>query len=122
MSYSSPLLIKTYDAETIVNSYRLVKPGTENGFMALATSATDSLIGIGDFLGAEMIGDRIEVIHLGIAELEVGAAVVAGALLTADAQGRGITASAGNRYGAIAIHEATAAGLIIPVLLTFGLA
>jgi hypothetical protein len=60
---------------------------------------------------------NIGVVIIGVAELEVGAAVAKNAKLTSDNQGRGITAGAGQSVNAIARTAGAAAGDRISALL-----
>lgn len=120
----NPSLIKSYVAEAAVLPYRIVKLGTADGQVVQAAAATDAAIGIADNLGQASAGYRVEVIHEGIAEIEAGAAITRGALLMADASGRGITAtaSAGSNVAIVgrALNSAAAAGEIVNVLVSIG--
>lgn len=67
---------------------------------------------------ATAAGEPVPVTVLGIATIEVGGAISAGAAVKTDAQGRAIAwATSGVKLG-IALQAATAAGQRIPVLLT----
>ena len=118
MSWSNPGLVKNWIAEGAITKYRIVKLGTADGRIAQAGASTDAIVGVAAELDAAD-GERIDVIHSGIAEVEFGGAVTRGALVTADAQGRAITAApvAGTnaRIVGTAIDSA-AAGDIAPVL------
>lgn len=52
--------------------------------------------------------------------IEAGAAVTAGDRLMSDGSGKGITATSGKEFGAIATQAATASGKLIEVFITFG--
>jgi hypothetical protein len=68
-------------------------------------------------------GDTVDVMHDGIADLQLGGTVTRGDLLTSDASGQGITATgtAGTNYRTIGMAIVSGvSGDIIPVLLTPG--
>lgn len=117
----NPQLVKSFVAEAAVLPYRVVKFGTADGQVVQSAAATDAHIGVADNLGQATAGARIDVLMSGIAEAEAGAAITRGALLSADSQGRVITAaaSAGTNAAVVgrALVSAGAAGEVIPVLL-----
>src|SRR5690554_272073 len=117
----SDTLIKTFQATTPIAGYLLVKPGTNDGEVAAATASTDALIGVTTQIGTQDNGS-CDVIMAGVTEVVAGAAVTAGASLTADSSGRAVTigATAGRTIG-VAITAAAAAGDIISVLLAPGI-
>lgn len=119
----NPGLQKNYTAEAAIAAYRIVKFGAADGGVLQAAAATDKLIGVTDRMPAAAAGDRIDVIRTGIAEVEYGGAVAAGELLTADASGRAIvaTAAAGANVRVIGIAEvAGVAGDIGSMLIDSG--
>jgi len=61
-------------------------------------------------------GERVDIVQAGIAEVEFGGTVARGALVTADANGKGVAAASTNRAIGIA-QVTTAAGDIAPVLI-----
>jgi hypothetical protein len=115
----NPLLTKSRVAGAAVNGNRFVKPGASDNQVLLAAAATDSIIGVSDPLGG-VSGGRVDVHVCGIVEVELGGTVAAGAQLTADSVGRGVTAASTNRTGGIAL-VAGVSGDIIDVLLAPGL-
>lgn len=121
---SNPMLLKNFVAEAAIPAYRQVKFGASSGAVLLAAAATDAVIGVSNELGPAL-GERCDIIAVGIAYIEAGAAITRGALVTSDATGRAVTAapSAGtnNRYIGIAYDSATAAGDVIPVLVHPGM-
>ncbi len=118
MSWSNPGLVKNWVAEGAITKYRIVRLGTADGRVAQAAASTDTLVGVAAELDAAD-GERVDVIHSGIAEVEFGGAVTRGAFVTADAQGRAVAAApaagANARIIGIALQTA-AAGDILPVL------
>jgi len=116
----NPTLIKNYVAEGAISACRIVKFGTFDGQVKQAAAKTDLLVGVNEALPV-VDGERVDVVHAGITDIEFGGTVSHGAPVTADAQGRAIAAAAGDRVIGMAIHNA-AAGDIAPVLLTPGAA
>lgn len=100
-------LVKNYSAEAAIAAYRIVKFGAADGGVLQAAAATDKLVGVTDRLAAAVAGDRIDVVRSGITEVEYGGTVAAGDLLTADASGRAIvaTAAAGSNVRVIGVAE-----------------
>ena len=82
---------KSRSAATAIPPYRIVKPGAADGQVALATAATDALMGTTGQLGAA-IGERVDVDLGGMPEVELGGTVAAGDPLTADANGKAVKA------------------------------
>ena len=81
-------LQKSYTAEAAVAAYRIVK------------------------LGAAVANDRIDIVRSGISEVEYGGTIAAGDLLTADASGRAIVATAGAGTNVRVIGVAEVAGVL----------
>ena len=119
---SNPQLWKSYNAGAAIAAYTLVKYSAAETVVAAAAS-TDAIIGVSHDIAAAS-GERVDVAHDGIVFVVAGAAVAQGALLTADASGRAITAApaAGSnaRIIGFAIEAATAAGDVIRVMLSPG--
>lgn len=113
------LLAKNFAADVALPPFRLVKPGSADGRMALATAATDLIIGVNMELAAAA-GERIDVQLIGIACVEAGAAIPRGSLITADATGRAIVAApaagANVSVAGRTLEAATAAGDVINFL------
>lgn len=127
------ILIKNYNASAAVNVRRIVRfdATTPNPNVQHAVSATELSVGVssmsadsqpGGTPGVFAIGNRVDVVLLGITEVEAGAAFLAGALLTADATGRAIVAAPGagvnNRIVGIALQPAGAAGDLVQINVT----
>ncbi|MDV7340979.1 DUF2190 family protein [Terasakiella sp. A23] len=86
-------LIKGRTADGAIPQNRIVKHGSADGNVALATTATDSFDGVSGIRGADAQGDRIDIYKDGIRPLEYGGTVAAGDPLTSDATGRAIKAA-----------------------------
>lgn len=87
------ILNKNYTAGAAIAAYRIVKWGAADGEILQAAAATDALVGVNDRFAAAVAGDRLDITRTGLAEVEYGGNVTRGDLLTADAQGRAITAA-----------------------------
>jgi hypothetical protein len=115
-------LTKSYAAEGAISANRIVKVGAADYGVLQAAAVSDKLIGISTEIDAAS-GERIDVVHEGIADLKLGGTVARGDLLTSDASGQGVTAapSAGtnNRVIGMAVI-AGVSGDVIPVLLSIG--
>lgn len=119
---ANPILIKNYVAGAAVAARRIVKFDAADGKVIQAAAATDAVVGVAEQVAAAS-GERVDVIHSGIAEVEFGGTVTRGALVTADADGKAVAAApaagANNRVVGIALVSA-ASGDIAPVLIVPG--
>ncbi|WP_295756034.1 capsid cement protein [Undibacterium sp.] len=116
-------LAKNYIADVAIPAFRLVKPGTADDRVTLATASTDALIGTTTDIAAG-IGERCDVQVAEISYVEAGAAIVRGAFITSDATGRAITAAPAAGVNASvagrALETATAAGDVIRMMQSIG--
>ena len=87
-------LPQTLLAGGAITKSRIVKFGANDQTVVQSDAAGDSHIGVADSLGQPEAGQTIDVIIDGVALVEYGGNVNAGALLTADASGRAIAATA----------------------------
>jgi len=134
MSYQETLVSVTLDADASVGVYTGVPglaggPANNSGLQyrfvkvtgehqcGLVTAATDTVVGVLQNK-PQAAGNAATVALSGITHVEAGGAIAAGATVAADTVGRAAT-SATNVVG-IAIHSATAAGQLVPVLLRLG--
>jgi hypothetical protein len=83
-------LVKNFTAQTQVPKRRIVKFGSGEGKVALATDTSD-VFGVSGIRGAGA-GERLDVYLSDIQPVECGALVTAGDYVTADASGRAIKA------------------------------
>ncbi|BCH58980.1 hypothetical protein RvVAR0630_16040 [Agrobacterium vitis] len=86
-------LIKSFIASTAIGHQVQVKAGANDGEVALATASTDNIIGVTDYPGGAVIGERIDVVLLGETEIQVGGTITFGAFFTADANGKAVAAA-----------------------------
>ncbi len=104
------LLNTNHVAEGAISPYRIVKPGAAAYGVLQAAAATDALMGVCESVGPAS-GERCDVIRNGIALVEFGGTVAAGAAVTADSQGRAVAAApaAGSNVRIIGFAEVAAA-------------
>ncbi|MDO8654197.1 MAG: DUF2190 family protein [Undibacterium sp.] len=116
-------LAKNYVADVAIPAFRLVKPGTADDRITLATASTDALIGTTTDIAAA-INERCDVQLAEVAYVEAGAAITRGAFITSDATGRAITAAPAAGVNASvagrALETATAAGDVIRMMQSIG--
>ena len=121
---ANPLLAVNYTAELAIPVNRLVKMGTSDRTVTLATAPADAIIGVVNET-AIALGERVDVVRMGIAWGEAGAAIARGAPLTSDATGRVVTAApaagVNNRIIGFADEAASAAGDVIRFMIEPGL-
>lgn len=114
----NPALVKNFVCKEAagIPRNRIVKFGSADGEVLLATAAADLAIGITQET-APILGERVDVTLSGSEQVEAGAAVPRGSRVTTDTTGRAIVAAGGNTVVGIALESATAAGERIRVLL-----
>jgi hypothetical protein len=131
MSYQETLVNITLDADSSIGvftgvagtpgaaannaalQYRFVKVVGEHQ-AGLCTAATDNTVGVLQNK-PQGVGHAATVALSGVSHVEAAGAITAGATVTSDSVGRA-TPSASNVKG-IAIHSASVAGQLVPVLL-----
>lgn len=121
----NPTFTKAYEASAAIPGRRIVafSAPTTGAQIAAATTPLVPTLGISDGMGAEA-GGMCDVHRAGIAPVELGGTVAAGAPLMADAQGRAIDASAADADATRVVGFADAPGVlgdIIPCWLAPGL-
>lgn len=100
------ILLKNYRATAPVAPYRIVKFGAvADGTVTQCELAADASIGISGRVAADQAGQRLDIVRVGLAEVEYGEGITRGQLLTADTQGRAIAATPGARV--IGVAEAS---------------
>lgn len=112
-------LTKNYVAEGAISAARIVKVGANDYGVLLAAAVSDKLLGVSTEDVDSASGERIDVIHEGIASLKLGGTVARGDFLTTDASGQGVTAAPGAGTNNQVIGKALISGVsgdIIPVL------
>lgn len=100
-------IIKGYMAQALIEAYRIVKFGTVDATAVKGAAAADASIGVSVQIDTAA-GEVCDVVRLGPAEVRLGGTVTRGALLTSDATGKAIaaTAAAGSNVRFVAIADA----------------
>jgi hypothetical protein len=118
----NPGLTKTYLASGPIPARAIVKAGGSEGTVAVATTSADAILGVAERLDVAD-GERVDVIHGGIAETVCGGNVAYGSFLTASNAGLAVTANPAAGVNAQVVGKALSAGAagdIIDTLLTLG--
>jgi len=86
------LFSKAFTAEGTINPYRIVKVGAAAGGVLEATAVTEALIGV---TGNQtvLIGERVDVVMLGIAKVRIDVTPAIGSFITATTGGKGAVAA-----------------------------
>lgn len=103
-------LIKTLIAGAAILAHRILKFDAAADTVVQAAASTDLLVGVSD-LGADAADDRVDVILDGIALVEYGGTIAAGARLTTDADGKAVAAAPAAGANAQIIGVAMVAGV-----------
>jgi predicted RecA/RadA family phage recombinase len=106
-------------AEGAVTARRILRVGTADHALAQSAVKNVPLIAVAYFDAAT--GNHLTAVTAGVAKVQAGAAVTRGARITADADGRGVTAAAGENYVGVALESAGAADVLIDVLVSPGI-
>lgn len=90
-----PFFTRAYEADTDIEGYRIVSFSDAASSKKVSHSAagTDAHIGVSDAMGADA-GGMCDVHRGGLVSVQLGGAVNAGDLLTADADGKAVAAAA----------------------------
>jgi hypothetical protein len=115
---SNQILKKNYIAGANGITPNSIVKFSGSGQVVLAAATGDLQIGVTDSFCNPSAGDRLDVMHLGIADVKLGGTVARGQLVTSDLNGNGVLLVSGISVG-IAL-ESGVAGDIIPVLLMIG--
>lgn len=122
---SNQLLTKQFIAEAAINPNTFVKFGSTDEYVLQAAAATDSIIGVFEGFGASgaALGERVDVVVQGLAEVKFGGTVTRGGPVTSNASGQAVAsapaAGSNNRLGGMAFASAVN-GDIAPVLVQLG--
>ena len=91
---ANPLLATNFVADAAIPNNRLVMFGTGDRNVALANSATAFMVGVVNEMPPGIAAaERVDVVRVGIAWVECGAAVPRGSPITSDAVGRAVVAA-----------------------------
>ena len=108
---ANPGLIKTFTAETAVTPYRIVKHGSADTSVVMATASTDSLLGVSCQIQGDL-GKRVDIVLSDIADVEYGGDITRGDWLTSDANGKAVTAAPAAGVNANCIGRAMCSGVL----------
>ena len=104
---SNPGMIRGHIAQGPISQHELVTFGSSDEFVARATEASKAF-GVCGQPGNSVLGDHVDVIESGVAEVKFGGAVSAGDALKSDANGQAVAASAGDSVVGFALQDAVA--------------
>lgn len=114
--------VRSFVAEAAISANRVVTFGATDDNVLTAAAVTSTLIGIVEGV-SPVLGERVDVVMTGIADLQIGGSVTRGNYITVDAQGRGVAAApaAGVNNNVIGVAlQSGVSGDIIPVLISPG--
>jgi len=103
-------LIKARVAQAVIAKHRIVKHGSADMQVLQAAAASDAICGVSD-LGANAIGDGVDVILSGFKPVEYGGNVTRGDWLTSNASGKAVTAAPGAGSNVSVIGRADVSGV-----------
>lgn len=111
-------LTKSYLAEGAIAANIIVKVGAADYGVLAAAAVSDKFIGISTEIDVAS-GERIDVIHEGIADLKLGGTVARGDFITTNASGQGVAAAPSAGTNNQIVGKALVSGVsgdVIPVL------
>jgi hypothetical protein len=115
VSQLGPYITRPAAADFSTKQYVAVVVNSSNQFAIAGAGA-----GVAVLIDNVAAGQAATAQHTGIARWVAGAAVAAGAYVSADASGRAVTAASGNFRTGLAMEPASGAGQVIQVLLIHG--
>lgn len=119
---SNPVLVRNYTAGAAITAFRCVKFSAAETVVQSA-AVTDATIGVIQDV-APASGERVDVVHIGIAWAEAQGSIALGDLLASHSTGRVTTAApaagVNNRIIGMAVEAAAATGDVIRILLIPG--
>ncbi len=116
MAASSSPRIQTFKSSAARAAFVCVKKGANDQTVAIASAATDKIIGVGQNVVAA-IGSEFELSEVAIngggAKIKLGGTVAVGDLVTSDASGFGVaTTTANDRVVGVAMEDGVAGDVI----------
>jgi len=90
---TNQIIVKTYVAGAALADNQLVKFGASDDVVIPAAAASDAIVGVVDAPGGVASGRRVDVVILGVTDVQAGGAITRGAPLTADANGKAVAAA-----------------------------
>lgn len=107
--------IKTYIAEADIPRNTLVKFGTDEDHIKPAAAGTDNIIGA-TLEKDTPKGERVDVCHIGAAEIKFGGTVAAGEAFTSDADGKAVKAASGDIIAGYSLRAAVKEDIALAVI------
>lgn len=89
---------KTYTAAVDIPAYSLVKFGTDDNTVTLASAASDDVIGVSGDVDVTA-GNLTDIAHLGVEKVKCGGTLTRGQSFYAGANGQAVAAESGNIAG-----------------------
>lgn len=108
---SNMLLSRCFTAKSAIPEFSIVKIGTADWEALLAASGNDSIIGVSTDIPANT-GERCDVILNGTADILYGGTITRGDWLTADSNGRAVTAAPAAGVNSNVIGRAQVSGVL----------
>lgn len=112
----------SYTADAAITARSIVKAGAADGSVALASAATDLLVGVSEY-GCTAAGDRLDIVKEGIVWVKAGGTITRGQPVTTDASGQAVAAApatgVNNRIIGFA-EKSCVSGDLVEVFLSFG--
>lgn len=116
-------LSKSYLAEAAISAFTIVRAGAADYGVVAASAVSDRIVGVTTEIDAAL-GERVDVVHEGIADLKIGGNVARGDFLTTNASGQGVTAAPAAGTNNQIIGKALISGVsgdVIPVLISMSM-
>jgi hypothetical protein len=101
-------LTKNYIAESEVAQFLIAKQGTNDNQVLKSGAAATNQLGVVSQPGTVAIGERADVVLVGETEVRCGDDIAAGLSFTADASGKAVAATTGQRAVGIVLETGAA--------------
>lgn len=112
-------MVKTYLADAAITKRRIVKFGSADNKAAQASTNSDRFLGVCEgALGAASAGDPVDVIRSGIANVDYGGTITRGDRLTADSNGKAISAEGLSGSKRAVVNGGSAGNITVTGILT----
>lgn len=105
---------KTYTAAVDIPAYSLVKFGSDDNTVTLATSATDDVIGVSGNIDVKA-DYLVDIAHSGIEKVKCGGSLSRGQSFYSDANGKAVSGEAGTCAGYV-LQSASAEDVVLAVI------
>lgn len=109
---NNPLLVKNFLSGAAIEKYRIVKFGADDDHIVKSAAVGDAHMGVSIEVEASAAEQRIDAVLSGVAEVQYGAAVTRGDMLTSDANGKAVVAAPGAGVNNNIIGQAMVSGVL----------